>query len=57
MKGEGIKPCERPTRGWADNGKEIARKIYIVCSANSCEHCFQTSVCTKNWEFPDQPGE
>ena len=29
---EGIKPCERPRRGWADNGKEIALKIYIVCS-------------------------
>jgi len=53
---EGIKPCERPTRGWADNGKEIALKIHIVCSANSCEHCFQTSVCIKDWEFSDQPG-
>ena len=51
---EGIKPCERPMREWTDNGKEIALKIYTVCSANSCEHCFQTSVCIKDWDFPDQ---
>jgi hypothetical protein len=36
---EGEKPSARPTRGWADNGNEIALKIYIVCSVNSHEHC------------------
>jgi hypothetical protein len=54
---EGIKPCARPMRGWADKDKETALKIYSVCRANSCEHCLQSSVCIKEWEFPDQPGE
>jgi len=27
---EGIKPCERPTREWADNGNEIALKYIYV---------------------------